>query len=486
MEIGFRSVFGCLTEAGPAERITPVIVERRGRREDAELELLFRRICDTSEAHARPVPLELVMVPKTANSTGLQLADLIARPIGLHHLRPGQPNRAFEIIRSKLSRSPAGEVDGCGLFRITEKCKGPPDISRSPAPTGYLQSSLRATCHRPALTSIRIPDIRIPDKLARLNRTCHAPEHQTHSHRSHPVHGHSGHPVAAAAFRRLQGSQVLFLSLGLLYAAGFFLRPCKNLMFQPSADSLEVATRDPATGSFSGKLRDTRTHRDVEELTRENSQLLQYVDHGDALVRANPLPAISHPLAQGMVVAAVMTNPFSQVHLPREAWMALDVILIAMLGWALHILKNENAGIRPHASLTGTIGQPPKVEFLPVSGVFRRAWRLWPAVVGGAFAIGLLGAKIGDGDFEDFSLWHAITRTFSASFIAALGAWLAYCFMDVVCRSDPMNKGETEQAPSEMFVTVFVLIYLCMAFSGYFSPVPQDEGREVEYLEPWE
>ena len=119
MEIGIQSVSGCLTEAGQAGRITPMIVERRGRREDAELELSFRRICDTSVAPARPVPLELIMVPKTANSTGLQLADLIARPIGLHHLRPGQPNRAFEIIRSKLRRSPAGEFDGCGLFRVT-------------------------------------------------------------------------------------------------------------------------------------------------------------------------------------------------------------------------------------------------------------------------------------------------------------------------------------------------------------------------------
>ncbi len=71
MEIGIQAVFGCLTEAGQADRVTPVIVERRGRREDAELELSFRRICDASEAHARPISLELVMVPKTRRSVGL-------------------------------------------------------------------------------------------------------------------------------------------------------------------------------------------------------------------------------------------------------------------------------------------------------------------------------------------------------------------------------------------------------------------------------
>jgi hypothetical protein len=58
------------------------------------------------------------MVPKTANSAGLQLADLIARPIGLHHLRPNQPNRAFEIIQSKLHRNADAETEGVGLLRI--------------------------------------------------------------------------------------------------------------------------------------------------------------------------------------------------------------------------------------------------------------------------------------------------------------------------------------------------------------------------------
>ena len=146
------------------------------------------------------------------------------------------------------------------------------------------------------------------------------------------------------------------------------------------------------------------------------------------------------------------------------------------------------AANRPHVSLTGTIGHPPKVEFLPVSDVFRRAYRLWPAVVGGAFAIGLLGAKVGYGDFEDFSFWYAVTRTVGGLLSAALAAWLVYCFLDSVSRSDPKNRGGSEQAPGEVFITVFVLVYLCLTFGGYFSPVPQDEGNEdeMEYSEPWE
>lgn len=118
METGLNAVFQFLAGQGQSERRTPIVVERRGRREDTELELTFRRFCDLTNGHSRILPFDLVMVPKTANSAGLQLADLIARPIGLHHLRPGQPNRAFDIIQAKLYRSAEGESEGFGLLRI--------------------------------------------------------------------------------------------------------------------------------------------------------------------------------------------------------------------------------------------------------------------------------------------------------------------------------------------------------------------------------
>lgn len=55
------------------------------------------------------------MADKKTISTGLQIADLIARPIGLRILRPDQPNRAYDIIAKKLRRSPSGGVEGWGL-----------------------------------------------------------------------------------------------------------------------------------------------------------------------------------------------------------------------------------------------------------------------------------------------------------------------------------------------------------------------------------
>jgi len=54
-------------------------------------------------------------VPKSANVPGLQIADLVARPIGRHVLDSTQPNRAFDVIVEKLDWSKAGRIEGCGL-----------------------------------------------------------------------------------------------------------------------------------------------------------------------------------------------------------------------------------------------------------------------------------------------------------------------------------------------------------------------------------
>ncbi|WP_248279409.1 DUF3800 domain-containing protein [Xanthomonas campestris] len=81
---------------------THVVVECRGKKEDRDLELEFRRICDDANRWSRPLPFTLVFADKKANSSGLQLADLVARPIGLSVLRPGHANRAFDVLQRKF------------------------------------------------------------------------------------------------------------------------------------------------------------------------------------------------------------------------------------------------------------------------------------------------------------------------------------------------------------------------------------------------
>jgi len=93
---------------------THVVFERRGHKEDNELELEFRRICDGDSFINGPLNFEMVMADKQCNSSGLQLADLVARPIGIRYLRPDQSNRAFEVIEKKFHRTENG-YSGIGM-----------------------------------------------------------------------------------------------------------------------------------------------------------------------------------------------------------------------------------------------------------------------------------------------------------------------------------------------------------------------------------
>lgn len=114
MQFGLERLHHALRHLGQADRETFVICESRGRREDDELELEFRRVCDGRNFRRKILPFKIDFVPKSSNTAGLQLADLLARPIGRHVLNPAQPNRAFDTARSKLYQS-NGRVDGWGL-----------------------------------------------------------------------------------------------------------------------------------------------------------------------------------------------------------------------------------------------------------------------------------------------------------------------------------------------------------------------------------
>lgn len=112
---GLERVHYFLRSRGVADEKTHAMVERRGKREDGELELEFRRVCDGANYNNEKLPFEIVFADKKANLPGMQLADLVARPVGMHVLRPEQPNRAFGVIEGKLHRSPGGSYAGWGL-----------------------------------------------------------------------------------------------------------------------------------------------------------------------------------------------------------------------------------------------------------------------------------------------------------------------------------------------------------------------------------
>lgn len=114
---GLHNLNRLLDHLGQTRSLTHVICESRGKKEDCELELEFRRICDVDNVRNKDIRFDLVMADKRANSEGLQIADLTARPLGLKVLRPEQPNRALDILESKLAR--IGGIDGHSIGLTT-------------------------------------------------------------------------------------------------------------------------------------------------------------------------------------------------------------------------------------------------------------------------------------------------------------------------------------------------------------------------------
>ncbi|NDL70168.1 DUF3800 domain-containing protein [Vreelandella alkaliphila] len=103
-----------LREKGEHTKKTHVVVECRGNQEDKELELEFRRICDGNNRLNQPLPFEILFADKKVMSSGLQLADLVARPIGLMTLRPDQPNRTFDTLKYKFYCEGGRDCTGAG------------------------------------------------------------------------------------------------------------------------------------------------------------------------------------------------------------------------------------------------------------------------------------------------------------------------------------------------------------------------------------
>lgn len=115
MGFGLERLFLHLRGLGCRDGVTHLLFEKRGAKEDAELEEEFRRACDGRNATGARMPFEMVVADKKCNSAGLQLADLVARPIGRKVMDPAQANRAFDILSPKFRRSPRGHVQGWGL-----------------------------------------------------------------------------------------------------------------------------------------------------------------------------------------------------------------------------------------------------------------------------------------------------------------------------------------------------------------------------------
>ena len=126
---------------------THVVVECRGKKEDSELELEFRRICDGENAVKKHLPFNVIFADKKTNLTGLQLADLVARPVGLSYIRPTQANQAFDLLKKKFYCAGGRTRVGTGYENVglmiypPQKAKSPDEPTEAVAPTRNPQST---------------------------------------------------------------------------------------------------------------------------------------------------------------------------------------------------------------------------------------------------------------------------------------------------------------------------------------------------------
>ena len=115
LEFCMERAYRFLKDRQQHAQTTHIVAESRGSKEDGNLRRAFERIRDGGSYIGESMPFELIVADKKINSTGLQLADLTARPIGRHVINPGQENRAWKIIEKKLRKSHAGKIKGYGL-----------------------------------------------------------------------------------------------------------------------------------------------------------------------------------------------------------------------------------------------------------------------------------------------------------------------------------------------------------------------------------
>lgn len=110
-----------LCDKNQTGKSTHILFESRGAKENEDLELEFRRVCDNipqsipTNINFKNIKYHLQFLDKKSNAVGLQIADLIVRPIGLNVLKPQQSNHAFNIIKGKLMYSKRGNYQKIGL-----------------------------------------------------------------------------------------------------------------------------------------------------------------------------------------------------------------------------------------------------------------------------------------------------------------------------------------------------------------------------------
>jgi len=118
LEYCLERLYRFLQEKKQKGRITHVIIESRMDNQNKELEQAFQNIIEKNKGSQKDYPLKLIFGDKKANSVGLQIADLIAYPIGRYVLKPDEENLAFKIVEQKFYKFPNYLQRGLRIFPL--------------------------------------------------------------------------------------------------------------------------------------------------------------------------------------------------------------------------------------------------------------------------------------------------------------------------------------------------------------------------------
>lgn len=114
-----RAIF-YLDDINVGKETLEIIIEKRGKKEDKQLEEHFQRLIARGSSYVnaqrlKDYDLKITFIGKKENINGLQLADLIAYPIARYVIDPKRANPAFEQVQLKIY-SKHGKRYGIKIF----------------------------------------------------------------------------------------------------------------------------------------------------------------------------------------------------------------------------------------------------------------------------------------------------------------------------------------------------------------------------------
>lgn len=103
-----------------AETSLSIVIEKRGRKEDKQLDDHFQRIAGKGTGKLTPEEVNkcnpaFTFKNKKENINGLQLADLVAYPIARYVIEPNRANPAFDVLEPIIYRTNGG-LDGLRIY----------------------------------------------------------------------------------------------------------------------------------------------------------------------------------------------------------------------------------------------------------------------------------------------------------------------------------------------------------------------------------